>query len=682
MQIITPDQLPAGYLLRQPIAQRGPGNPRSRAKTKYIDLVTAFDIETSRLPDIDQSVMYVWQWAFGEDYCVIGRSWDEFRDFLGELTRFLKKGTKLVCYVHNLSYEFHFLRGILNFDTADIFALKERKILKASYGHIEFRCAYLHSNMSLAEYLKKMRVPTQKLTYDYNIIRYPWTPLTQAELDYCAHDVIGLVQAIKAEMELDGDNLYSIPLTSTGYVRRNAKRAMREVSHTYVQAQLPDLDTFRQLRAAFRGGDCHANRYYAGEILRVLHSADRSSSYPDVICNCEYPVGPFYQLRDEQSMDAVMDLITRRHKAVLMTIGITGLRLRDPLAAPMPYLSRDKCEPIRGGEWDNGRILAADYLETTITDVDLRIILREYTWEDIRFLRVSYARYGRLPHPLIEEVIKYYRAKTELKNVPGQEVQYDKSKALLNSLYGMMAQNPVRRSMLYTQEGTVDQWGHRDLYAEDTSIPDDQLLVKANRRAFLCYQWGCWVTAWARYRLREGIWLVQEQGAEPIYCDTDSVKYLGEVDWTLFNRQREAASRKSGAWATDPQGEDHYMGVFEQERDMMEFRTWGAKKYAALYLGKAGEPELVCTIAGVAKTAGSEELAAAGGLPAFTPDYQFTRAGGLEAVYNDWTYDEREVDGHRLIITPNVCLRPSSYTLGVAADYRRLLRNYRATIDF
>ena len=682
MQIITPEQLPPGYLLRKPLAQRGAGNPSTRSRKKYVDLISALDIETTRLPDLDQSIMYVWQWALGDEYCVVGRTWDEFRAFLADLTRFLKKSVRLVCYVHNLSYEFHFLRGVLNFDTDDVFAVRERRILKATWGNVEFRCAYLHSNMSLAEYLRKMRVPVQKLTYDYTKLRYPWTPLTADELEYCTHDVIGLVQAVQAEMERDGDNLYTIPLTSTGYVRREAKRAMRTVGHQWVSAQQPDLELYQMLRAAFRGGDCHASRYYAGDILRNVHSADRSSSYPDVICNCDYPVSPFYRISGEQTMESVMQLITRRKKAVLMRVGIHGLRLRDPLASPMPYLSRDKCEPVRAGEWDNGRILAADYLETTITDIDFRILLREYTWDHIRFLAVAYARYGRLPAPLLSEVIKYYKAKTELKNVPGQEVYYDKAKALLNAWYGLMAQAPLRRTIRYSQVGHIDQYGHRDLYGLDTSKTDQELLTIANKRAFLCYQWGCWVTAWARLRLREGIWLVQAQGGEPIYCDTDSVKYLGTVDWSEYNRQREEASRRSGAWASDPQGEDHYMGVFEPERDMMELRTWGAKKYAALYLGKAGEPELICTIAGVAKTAGSEELAAAGGLPAFTPDYQFVAAGGLEAIYNDWTYQELEIEGHRLVITPNVCLRPSSYTLGLAADYERLLRNYRASIDF
>ena len=91
-------------------------------------------------------------------------------------------------------------------------------------------------------------------------------------------------------MARDGDTLQTIPLTSTGYVRRNAKRALKDgsVHHNFVYSILPDIDTYRALREAFRGGNTHANRYFAGDVVENVHSADRSSSYPAVMCNCEY----------------------------------------------------------------------------------------------------------------------------------------------------------------------------------------------------------------------------------------------------------------------------------------------------------------------------------------------------------------------------------------------------------
>ena len=112
---------------------------------------------------------------------------------------------------------------------------------------------------------------------------------------------------------------------------------------------------------------------------------------------------------------------------------------------------------------------------------------------------------------------------------------------------------------------------------------------------------------------------------------------------------------------------------------MIAFRTWGAKKYVYVHL-KAGEPELVCTIAGVGKSAGAEELCRHGGITAFDLDFVFRDAGGLEAVYNDTADMILDIDGHKLHITPNVTLRPSTYTVGLAGDYERLLRSY-AVLD-
>ena len=267
------------------------GNPGTRAKRRYRDEGTAFDIETSTIPGTQQAVMYIWQWQIG-DFTVIGRTWEEFLDLCYRLKAMCKEDQYIVVYVHNLSFEFQFLAGIYEFQPEEVFCIESRKILKCDmYGCLEFRCSYLHSNMSLDEFTRKMGVEHAKLhDFDYNRFRGPWTALTDDELQYCVNDVRGLVEALKIEMKHDGDNLYSIPLTSTGYVRRDAKAVLKGVKHFIVQDILPDYEVFEMLQEAFRGGNTHANRYYAGLILENVKSADRSSSYPDVQVNCKYPM--------------------------------------------------------------------------------------------------------------------------------------------------------------------------------------------------------------------------------------------------------------------------------------------------------------------------------------------------------------------------------------------------------
>ena len=666
--IIAPEQFPFEWLYEVPLVKRKQGNQKTRKRVKYKDIITAFDIETTRLIDIEQSVMYVWQWQFGDDYTVVGRTWEQFATFQRKISKILDDSV-LVIFVHNLSYEFQFLRGIYQFSPDEVFAIKSRKVLKCNmHGCFEFRCSYIHSNMNLDTYTKKMGVKHKKLTgtFDYEKIRYPWTELSNDELAYCVHDVQGLVEAIKIEMEHDGDNLYTFPLTSTGYVRRDAKKAMSTVSISFVKNQLPDYEIYKMLREAFRGGNTHANRYYANYTLHNVHSADRSSSYPDVMCNCKFPISEFYRL-GEMPYKEVIKLIEKRNKALIMRVAITGIYLKR-IDWGCPYLSISKCRHIENALEDNGRILSADYIETTLTDIDLRIVLQEYSFTDIRFFDVASARYGYLPSPLISTICQYYHYKTELKNVSGQELLYMKSKNKLNSLYGMCAQDPVKQSILFINNDFQEQ-----------NEEESKLLLENNKKAFLAYQWGVWVTAWARYRLEEGIILAHGDIENPdspqfVYCDTDSVKYLGDIDLTVFNRQRILDSKRSGAYATDPAGITHYMGVYEKEHDMCEFRTMGAKKYV---YRETPDDKLICTIAGVSKSLGGKELESHGGITAFHEGFTFEEAGGLEAVYNDDINEVIDVDGHILKITSNVVLRPSTYTLGLSADYKRLLMEVR-----
>lgn len=658
-----------------PEARRRRGNPRTRNKYTYTDCLSCFDIETSRIKEIEQSIMYVWQWCFyvsDDNYAIcMGRTWDDFLFFRQKIED-LSRGDRQVVYVHNLSYEFQFLRGIHEFDSEDVFCLESRKVLKAVWGKTEFKCSYLQTNMSLDTFTGKMKVKHGKLsgTLDYTKVRYPYTPLSDTEKLYCVNDVLGCCEALAVEMKTDGDNLYTIPLTSTGYVRRDAKKAMRAVGSTYVKDMLPDYDLYVLLREAFRGGNTHANRYYAdlkltSDVYGPIHSADRASAYPSEQCTMRFPVNRFFKVPEEKwNYQEVMNLITVRKRAVIFRAKFTGISLRDP-SWGCPYIPVSKCRNLVNYVPDNGRVLEAEYLEITITDVDYNIIAEEYKWDLLQITDIYHARYGQLPECLYNVTIVYYAGKTKLKGVSGSEILYAKMKNKLNSIYGMSAQNPVKPEILFNFEKSDD-------YTIDKSKTDEQLLAEYNEHAFMPYQWGVWITAWARYHLEEGI---RAAGSGFLYTDTDSVKYVGKADFSKINAERRRAAKAAGAYATDPAGKVHYMGVFEQEADMCEFKTLGAKKY--VYRDMDGK--LHCTIAGVSKKAGAEELESNGGVDALREGFVFTKAGGNELVYNDRPEIRQYTtpDGVTLDITSNVVIRPSTYQVGITADYRRLINGTR-----
>lgn len=660
------------------------GNPGKRNPPQYINLVTAFDIETTTI-DVDgkpQAFMYVWQWQIGHSCLVMGRTWEDFNKLTRLLTEAIKKAfgsrAMLVVYVHNLSFEFSFLKGIYPFSEREVFCMDRRKVLKCTmYNALEFRCSYIQSNMSLDLFCKKMGCSIQKLTgtFNYKKVRYPWTKLSPKEIAYCIHDVQGLVEAITREMESDGDSLASIPLTSTGYVRRDAKEAMHEMANLrlYIADQVPDFPLYCALRAAFRGGNTHANRYYSGQILKNVHSVDRSSSYPDVLVNCQFPVSHF-DFRGEISVERLERNINEHKKAALIRIEFSDVEMRNKWDG-CPYLSKDKCDNIVNGIFDNGRILSADFLTTVITDIDYRIIKSQYSG-DMRITHSWFARYGYLPDEFRNLIKEYYRQKTELKGIIEKQVFYDKFKNRINALYGLSAQAPVKDNIIYASAEKVKAFydSHPKYIrpADDGAnfIPDEsqtpeQLLAKYNKKTFLPYQWACWVTSHARRELYE---ITSLAGDNFVYCDTDSVKYIGELDLTEYNERIKQRSISNDAYAVDSKGVAHYMGVFERESDYNRFCTLGAKKYAYTIKGKIG-----VTCAGVSKEYGGGELRKAGGLKAFRPGMVFRKAGGTEAIYNDNIDITINVGGRDLRITDNVVIKDSEYTLGVMAEYKMLL---------
>lgn len=624
-------------------------------KKKYYDVVTAFDIETTRLKDIEQSFMYIWQFQI-LDYTVYGRYWSEFIEFFENLKAKLNEDNRyIVVYVHNLSYEFQFLRGIYDFKTDEVFAIESRKIAKCyMWNKFEFRCSYIHSNMSLSEFTNKMKVENKKLDgtkFDYSKIRYPWTKLSKYELEYCTNDVLGLKQAIENEMKNDGDNLITIPLTATGYLRRDVKRIMRQkVSWSLMKEIQPDLEVYTLLNQAFRGGDTHANRFYSGQILENVKSFDRSSSYPDVMINCKFPMSKFEKY--ENPSDCLRDI---GKKAILMDITLTNVDMKKWWCG-YPYIAKAKCLYVENAMIDNGRILRADTVRLVITDVDWEIIYTDYRFENIIINNAYHAMYRELPKPFTGFIKYLYEQKTELKNVDGREHDYFRSKQKINSAYGLSAQDPLKDSIKF-----VDG----DFITESKKNEDE--LIKAQRMSYRSYAWGVWVTAWARYRLHQAMWIV---GEDFIYSDTDSVKYIGNHDegFAKLNKLLEKDSRSTQAYAVDPKGVTHYMGVYENDGEYKKFITLGAKKYA--YVDDKG---LHVTISGVNKKKGGEEL---GNIENFKTGFTFVKAGGTEIVYNDENYGVYTVDKtHKLNITSNAVIRESTYTLGITDEYEKLLKN-------
>ena len=685
------------------LQKRTKGNPGKKDNNFYYkDIVCAFDIETTRYKtgehkvsrtkyiDDEVAIMYIWQFQIGLDITLYGRTWGEFIDFCEQINNTLKDGERLVIYVHNLSYEFSFLRdkNILgsHIDEESVFILSSRKVLRfmAYNNKLEFRCSYIHSNMSLDLFTDKMQVEHKKLSgdkFDYEKPRYPWTTLNDYELAYCTNDVLGLVEAIYKEMEIDGDNLYSIPLTSTGYVRRDIRSAINTgLPRGYIKERKPDFETYRLLRECFRGGNTHANRGTSGKtITDKIEEYDRSSSYPDVQLNGKFPISSWSKPR-KVDKDGYLKCLSRGY-CVIARLELLDVSVKDEFVT-VPYISESNCSLALNTELDNGRVLTAERLVLSVTEYDIDIILKQYdfVWNVLDY-RISTK--GDLPECIKDVIREYYKMKTELKGVEDKEILYMKSKNKLNSIYGNSAQDPGRIGIIYKDGEYKD--GFRDkktgevfVFTEETAQMLSEMIYDKTDTV-LCYSWGVYTTSLARYELQKMINICKDNF---LYCDTDSVYFVqdGTINFDEYNKEKIESSTKNRAYATDPNGIKHYMGVAEREdKDIYSFRTMGAKKYCYLY-NKNGKSKMVLTVSGVSKKYGvheflrrwAEQDRTGNPLNLFDEGFVFYKAGGNEIVYNDIS-TEVEIEGQRIYVPTNAVIRPSTYEVGLGEDYLSLL---------
>ena len=197
-------------------------------KISFYNVPCAFDIEVSSFyyNGEKNASMYIWQFGI-LNWVTYGRTWEEYQNFLAVLSEVLglSEDMRLVVYVHNLAYEWQFVRKILKWDK--VFFLDERKPVYAITGGYEFRCSLKLSSKSLAkvgEDLVKYKEHKHVGDLDYQLNRFHSTPLTDEELGYCEADIRVLLAYIQEKIETDKQIDY-IPLTNTGYVRNHCRKA-------------------------------------------------------------------------------------------------------------------------------------------------------------------------------------------------------------------------------------------------------------------------------------------------------------------------------------------------------------------------------------------------------------------------------------------------------------------------
>lgn len=638
---------------------------------EYLNTVATFDTETTSyyVENEKKAYCYIWQMCIN-GVCVFGRTLDEFKTFTDKISRVLRLTDKrrLCIYVHNLDFDFQFIRKY--FTWAGVFARVERKPIYAlTENGLEFRCSYLLTMLPLS------KLPAQIPNYhgekmigdlDYSLPRHSETPLTEKELYYCEQDVKILYDYMQYEMNNNGNNVTKIPLTKTGYVRRECKQALHKNRDFWKKYQkkltdaFPTPELFTLLFKAYQGGYTHANSKYAGLALENVESIDFASSYPSVMV-CERFPWRFHKI--EITSKKMLERFLSGY-ACVFEVCFENIHAKTTTST----ISTSKCEFLANPKTDNGRLISADICRTYATDLDYKTIQMYYTYDHITIGIFYYARYESLPTPLIDVILQAYTAKTELKGVKGKEAEYQVAKGIINGVYGMCVTNPVAEEISYT-----DEWSKQAPCIEEA-------LETSKEKAFLLYQWGVWVSAHARFKLLSTVRQIEKS---VVYCDTDSIKYIKNADAvrvvTEYNEKQTArfeqiARDHSYVIPTTAGGERAIMGVFDYEGRYDLFKTLGAKRYVYEKNGEFG-----VTIAGLPKKAGKDYIEKHGGFTFFTDGMEIPpeSSGKKEHTYLDdeSTFFMTDYNGStKMCYSPSaVHLSPTGFSMGLASEYIALI---------
>ena len=677
----------------------------SKTVKKYFNVESAFDIETSSVMlENEQKFAFMYEWTFGikdKNFICYGRTWEEFKDLCRQLQEYFLLDSEhiLVVYVHNLSYEFQFMRKYFNW--LDVFAVDERKPVKAlcSYG-IEFRDSYILSGYSLeklAENLVSHNIKKLVGDLDYNLTRTHITGLTENELAYCNNDVEIVLAYINEQIEQYG-SITKIPMTNTGRVRnfvkdkcyftgKNHRKSSKGKYQRYKELMNElTLTTgeYTMLKRCFMGGFTHASMLYSGKLLHDVASIDFTSSYPYVMLSEKFPMSKPEKVKPTK--EQFLKWVNDDNVGLMFVVRFKGLQSKLSFET---YLSESKCDVLENPIINNGRVFKADTVQTTITDIDFKILYKCYTWDSIEIANVHKFYMQYLPKPILLAIVELYEKKTTLKDVSGKEVEYLVNKGMLNSVYGMCVTDIVRDNISYK-----DDWQLEKYTIEMMNEQIEKYNSSSNR--FLYYPWGVWVTAYARKNLWNGI---LEIGIDYVYSDTDSVKFLNyEKHKEYINRYNLDVERKLKKMCKFRQieferlkpktikGVEKMIGVWDFEGVYTHFKTLGAKRY--LVRSKKDE-KLHLTVAGLSKQNGVEYM-----LRICNNDYE-----KVFANFNDDLYIPENETGkhtHTYIDSPitsmitdyqnnvvevtalsGVHLSPCEFTLSISQQYSKFLHDLR-----
>lgn len=360
-------------------------------------------------------------------------------------------------------------------------------------GIMEIKDACLLFSTSLANFIKNTCPEFPKLvgTYDYKKYRLVEEDFSESDKLYCESDIKGFsIGMYRIREEFNNDFGMDIlgSYTAGSFAMKFAKKKIENIEELF-----PDIVFPREFVA---GGRTYLNPNYANKIVEGITTVDANSFYPSIMVNSKLPWGR--QHRDLMNSKQLKKFLEESPDKYVFAKLISGIVEYDDMYSPITTLNSvgGRIYPTLAGSTDE------IYLDDNILR-DKKFLHENCVFET----RVFDGRVG---------IFDYMKEVFQLKNQYKKEGKFGLElavKIILNSSYGKFIQRDLVKEYDFF-DGVIGETGS-----------------KIQLRGWYLYPpMGAGITANCRYELTK---YMNELGDRFIYCDTDSLTFIGQPPKTI-----------------------------------------------------------------------------------------------------------------------------------------------------
>lgn len=310
----------------------------------------------------------------------------------------------------------------------------------------------------------------------------------------------------------------------------------------------------------YRGGLCLCESQ-AREKCALM--ADITSAHIYQMCSKKYPTTAF-EISNAHTLDECQNIINKGY-ATIIDVEFREIKSRYDIGIETKPIS---AEDVR---LDGTRIKSARRMRVLLTEIDLAIYQKMYTWSSTIVHYCAIAKKNKLPAYVRNTVKLLY---TDKANKKKRGEDYIKEKRRVNICYGAMGQKLNMTTL--SPDGTVRKQDYNKVIAHKELSPF----------------WAIWTSAYTRLQQIELICRAIIKGDRLVYGDTDSVytdgglrcgtaEAINEInEHIVLENKKNGLPTELGTWDLNW---------------CREFRAIGAKQY--MYIDRHGETHY--TVSGI-----------------------------------------------------------------------------------